>query len=573
MEHHVPIIGGVGAVELAVRRTVERATVVDRVVRGLERIGCVKVNDTAISVVGIVQVRDAVVVVVPVDAVLEAVAVDVGIDVVGPVVSIQATVDLMQVVVVVKIAVPIDVQHVDDAVVVVVDVVPVADAVAVPIVELRERCSAGLAAWVRIDRVWVGLRRAVPRGDVGGCIKRERIVFVLDVVVVQIVRSVGTTHGKVAEVVGGGRTAHVRVKPVVNAVVVLVKRTADVIVEVVIVVNLAIDDVVVVAVGTGNLEVGRGDAGDGQVALGIASEDGDLVADVVARAATVDGGRRDGAAGCDDVHREARSASRRGGCHVGCAVVVCTAGGNGDAGHSAVSQAGVVAGLVAVGVDFNAGVQNAVVVVVGVNHVEDAVVVVVGVSRVRCTVVVVVRVQEVRNAVTVQIAVDDFVERRNTLWSWEHCRVSNPATGACTGGVHAVALPVNVVNAARVRTVFVERPDTGCVVQRRGVGHQRLDAGVVRVSVVHVENAVVVVVGVEVIGRSVCVDIAGPSELIDSTVVIVVLVVATGSCSVAVFVGDAVVVVVHRILVGEVEVANGTAGPRVDGRRVEIAIR
>ena len=100
-----------------------------------------------------------------------------------------------------------------------------------------------------------------------------------------------------------------------------------------------------------------------------------------------------------------------------------------------------------------------------------------------------------------------------------------------------------------------------------------MDAGVVRVSVVHVENAVVVVVGVKVIGRSVCVDVAGPGELIDSTVVVVVLVVATGSCSVAVFVGDAVVVVVHRILVGEVEVANGTAGPRVDGRRVEIAVR
>ena len=316
----------------------------------------------------------------------------------------------MQVVVVVKIAIPVNVKHVDDAVVVVVNVVPIADAVAVPVVELRKRCSSCLTARVGTDRVGIGLCWAVPCGDIGCRIKREGVVLVFDVVVVQIVGTVRSTYGKITEVVRGLRAAHVDVEPVVKAVVVLIKRTADIVVQVVIVVNLAIDDVVVVAVGTWNLEVGRGDAGDGQVALGIASEEGDLIADVVARAAPVDGGRRDRAAGCDDVHRESRAAARRGGCHVGGAVVVCTAGGDGDAGHSAVSQAGVVAGLVAVGVDFHTGVKDAVVVVVRVDHVEDAVVVIVGVSRVRGAVVVVVWVQEIRDAVSVQIAVDDFAE-------------------------------------------------------------------------------------------------------------------------------------------------------------------
>ena len=76
-EHHVPVVGGVGAVELAVGRAVQVTAVVHRVIWGAKGVGGVVIHDTAIAVVGIVQVGDAVVVVVPVDAVLETVAVNV----------------------------------------------------------------------------------------------------------------------------------------------------------------------------------------------------------------------------------------------------------------------------------------------------------------------------------------------------------------------------------------------------------------------------------------------------------------------------------------------------------------
>ena len=92
-------------------------------------------------------------------------------------------------------------------------------------------------------------------------------------------------------------------------------------------------------------------------------------------------------------------------------------------------------------------------------------------------------------------------------------------------------------------------------------------------SVVHVQNAVVVVVGVKIIGRTVCVKVAGPGELIDSSVVVVVFVVATRSNAIAVFVGDTVVVVVHRVLIGEVEVPHrSNVGVGVLNVWVEIAI-
>ena len=135
-EHHVPVVGGVGSVELAVGRAVQHTTVVHRVVRGREGVGSVVIDNAAVPVVGVVQIGNAIVVVVPVDAVFEAVTVHVGIHVVGSVVTIQATVDLVEVVVVVEITIPVDVQGVDDAVVVVVNVVPVADTVTVPVVEL-----------------------------------------------------------------------------------------------------------------------------------------------------------------------------------------------------------------------------------------------------------------------------------------------------------------------------------------------------------------------------------------------------------------------------------------------------
>ena len=143
----------------------------------------------------------------------------------------------MQVVVVVKVAIPIDVENIDDTVVVVVDVVPVADAVAIPVVELREGGATCLTAWIRVCWVGVGLRGAVPRCDVSGGVQGEGVVLVLDVVVVEVVREVGSAHGKVAEVVWGGCSAKVRVKPIIDTVVVLVKRSAQVVVEVAVVID------------------------------------------------------------------------------------------------------------------------------------------------------------------------------------------------------------------------------------------------------------------------------------------------------------------------------------------------
>ena len=90
--------------------------------------------------------------------------------------------------------------------------------------------------------------------------------------------------------------------------------------------------------------------------------------------------------------------------------------------------------------------------------------------------------------------------------------------------------------------------------------------------VAHVGDAVAVVVRVKVVGRTVRIKVAGPRELVNTTVVVIVLIVATRSSTVGVFVGDAIVVVVHGVLVSEVEVANYSAGPRVDGRGVEVAV-
>ena len=202
LEHHVPVVGGVCAVELAVGRPVEGPTVVDGVVRRGEGVGCIVINNTAVAVVRVVQIGDTVVVVVPVNAVLEAVAVNVGIDIVRAVVSVQAAVDLMEVVVVVKVAIPVNVENVDDTVVVVVNVVPVADAIAVPVVELGERSTPGLTSWVGIDGIGIGLSWTVPSGNVRSSIKRERVVFVFDVVVIQVIGKVCATNSKIAEVVG-----------------------------------------------------------------------------------------------------------------------------------------------------------------------------------------------------------------------------------------------------------------------------------------------------------------------------------------------------------------------------------
>ena len=99
------------------------------------------------------------------------------------------------------------------------------------------------------------------------------------------------------------------------------------------------------------------------------------------------------------------------------------------------------------------------------------------------------------------------------------------------------------------------------------------DASVVGVGVLNVRNAIVVIVGVEVVRNSVRIQIARPRELVDAAVVIVVLIVPTGACAVVVFIGYAVVVVVHGVLVRQIEFANGTdVGVRVVDGRIEVAV-
>ena len=90
--------------------------------------------------------------------------------------------------------------------------------------------------------------------------------------------------------------------------------------------------------------------------------------------------------------------------------------------------------------------------------------------------------------------------------------------------------------------------------------------------VADVGDAVAIVVSVKVVGRAIRIKVAGPRELVNAPVVVIVFVVATGASAIGVFVGHAVVVVVHRVLVSEVKVANCSTGPGVDGRGVEVAV-
>ena len=321
----------------------------------------------------------------------------------------------MKVVVVVQIAVPVNVERIDDPVVVVVNVVPVTDAVSVPIVELREGSASRLAPGVGAHRIGVGLRWAVPRQDVRCRIQRERVVLVLDVVVVKVVRSVCTAHGEIAEIVWGLSAPHVGVKPVVDGVVVLVEGAKPVVVKVTVIVDFTIDLTVPVAISTRRFKVGGGHARDGQVALGVPAVHGHNIANAVARARSVDGGVRDGPCGSGNVDGQASTATGCQGSNIRAAVVVCTASGDAETGDCPVLKARVIAGLVAVRIDFNARVRNAVVVVVGVNHVKNAVVVVVRVGRVWRAVVVVVRVEEVRHVVVVKVTIDNNIERRGAV--------------------------------------------------------------------------------------------------------------------------------------------------------------
>ena len=96
--------------------------------------------------------------------------------------------------------------------------------------------------------------------------------------------------------------------------------------------------------------------------------------------------------------------------------------------------------------------------------------------------------------------------------------------------------------------------------------------GVPRVLVPQVSHAIIVIIEVEVVLQAIAVEVAGPLELVNPTVVVVVLVVGAAAGAVGVLIGYPVVVVVHRVLVDEVAGADRSPGPRVDGGGFDVAV-
>ncbi len=199
----------------------------------------------------------------------------------------------MKVCVVVEVAIPIDIECIDDPVVIVINVIPVGNTIAIPIIELGERGALRGAAWIWIHGVWRRHCWAVPSSDIRCLVQWERVVFVLDLIVVKIVFEVAcvATHRDVAEVVRGGCSAHVRIEPIVDGVVILIERTEAVVVEVLIVINLTVDVAVVVPICTRDFEIDVVDAGDGDRCAPVATADGDLSSRRVSVPGVVEGDR------------------------------------------------------------------------------------------------------------------------------------------------------------------------------------------------------------------------------------------------------------------------------------------
>ena len=92
-------------------------------------------------------------------------------------------------------------------------------------------------------------------------------------------------------------------------------------------------------------------------------------------------------------------------------------------------------------------------------------------------------------------------------------------------------------------------------------------------SVVDVKDAVIVVVVVKVIRYAIRIQVARPCELVNAAVVVIVFVVAAGPSTVAVFVRDTVVVVIHGVLVGQIEIADRPdVVVRMDDVWIEVAV-
>ena len=87
-----------------------------------------------------------------------------------------------------------------------------------------------------------------------------------------------------------------------------------------------------------------------------------------------------------------------------------------------------------------------------------------------------------------------------------------------------------------------------------------------------VVNTVTVVIVVKVVLNPIVVEVTRPLELVYSCVIVIIFVVSSWSCTIGVFVGNAVVVVVHWILICDVEWPDSFACPRVDDVLIESAV-
>ena len=85
-------------------------------------------------------------------------------------------------------------------------------------------------------------------------------------------------------------------------------------------------------------------------------------------------------------------------------------------------------------------------------------------------------------------------------------------------------------------------------------------------------NTVAVVIVIEVVLDAIVVEVTRPLELVNSCIVVVIFVVSARSRTIAVFVGNTVVIVVHWILISEVERPDSLSSPRVDDVLIESAI-
>ena len=85
-------------------------------------------------------------------------------------------------------------------------------------------------------------------------------------------------------------------------------------------------------------------------------------------------------------------------------------------------------------------------------------------------------------------------------------------------------------------------------------------------------NAVTVVIVIKVVLDAITVKVTWPFELVNTSVVIVVFVITSRSRAVGVFIGNAIVIVIHWVLVCKVECSNCLSSPWVNDAWVKASV-